>query len=118
MKNILGFAWAGLALAGLGACSADAGDENDDAGLLMSAGSKPGETTAKEGVIKADEAPLEVADTAEALKFFAWSFAKGDKMAEELDYVPMPDKVVNDILKMWSTDIKDAGGKPLYSPTN
>ena len=62
--------------------------------------------------------PEKVADTAEALKFFAWSFAKGDKMAEDLDYVPMPDKVVNDILKMWSTEIKDAGGKPLYSPTN
>ncbi len=62
--------------------------------------------------------PVDVAATAEALKFFAWSFAKGDKMAEDLDYVPMPDKVVNDILKMWSTEIKDAGGKPLYSPTN
>ena len=62
--------------------------------------------------------PEKVADTAEALKFFAWSFAKGDKMAEDLDYVPMPDKVVNDIQKMWSTEIKDAGGKPLFSPTN
>ena len=30
----------------------------------------------------------------EALKFFAWAYAKGGKMAEELDYVPMPDKVV------------------------
>ena len=39
-------------------------------------------------------------------------------MAEDLDYVPMPSKVVTDIEKMWSTDIKDASGKPLYSPTN
>jgi phosphate transport system substrate-binding protein len=62
--------------------------------------------------------PVDAAITAEALKFFAWSFAKGDKMAEELDYVPMPDKVVNDIQKMWSAEIKDAGGKPLFSPTN
>ena len=62
--------------------------------------------------------PEKAADTAEALKFFAWAYAKGDKMAEELDYVPMPDKVVNDIQKMWSTEIKDAGGKPLFSPTN
>lgn len=65
MKNILGFAWAALACAGLGACSADAGDSSEDAGLLMSAGSKPGETTAKEGVVKSDDAPLEVGDTAE-----------------------------------------------------
>ena len=62
--------------------------------------------------------PEKTADTAEALKFFAWSFAKGGKSAEELDYVPMPANVVNDIQKMWSTDVKDASGKPLYSPTN
>jgi phosphate transport system substrate-binding protein len=62
--------------------------------------------------------PVDAAITAEALKFFAWSFAKGDKMAEDLDYVPMPEKVVNDIQKMWSQEIKDAGGKPLYSTTN
>ncbi|MPZ31596.1 MAG: phosphate ABC transporter substrate-binding protein PstS [Rhodospirillales bacterium] len=62
--------------------------------------------------------PQDTAATGEALKFFAWSYAKGAKMAEELDYVPMPAKVVNDIQKMWSTDIKDSGGKPLFSPTN
>ncbi|TAJ42461.1 MAG: phosphate ABC transporter substrate-binding protein PstS [Reyranella sp.] len=62
--------------------------------------------------------PVDAAATAEALRFFAWSFAKGDKMAEDLDYVPMPDKVVNDIQKMWSQEVKDAGGKPLFSPTN
>jgi phosphate transport system substrate-binding protein len=62
--------------------------------------------------------PEKTADTAEALKFFAWSYAKGDKMAEELDYVPMPDKVVSDIQKMWSAEIKDASGKPLYAVTH
>ena len=62
--------------------------------------------------------PVDVPATAEALKFFAWSYAKGGKMAEELDYVPMPAKVVNDIQKMWSAEVKDAGGKPLFSPTN
>jgi phosphate transport system substrate-binding protein len=30
----------------------------------------------------------------EAIKFFKWAFAKGDKMAEDLDYVPLPDNVV------------------------
>ena len=62
--------------------------------------------------------PQDAVATGEALKFFAWSYAKGDKSAEELDYVPMPDKVVNDIQKMWSAEIKDAGGKALFSPTN
>jgi len=62
--------------------------------------------------------PQDAAAAGEALKFFAWSYAKGDKMAEDLDYVPMPAKVVTDIEKMWSTEIKDASGKPLFSPTN
>lgn len=62
--------------------------------------------------------PVDAATTGEALKFFAWSYAKGAKSAEELDYVPMPANVVTDIQKMWSAEIKDAGGKPLFSPTN
>lgn len=62
--------------------------------------------------------PQDAPATAEALKFFNWAYTKGDKAAEELDYVPMPEKVVKDIEKMWSAEIKDAGGKPLFSPTN
>jgi phosphate transport system substrate-binding protein len=58
--------------------------------------------------------PSDAVATGEALKFFAWSYAKGQTMAKDLDYVPMPDNVVADIEKMWSTDITDAGGKPLF----
>jgi phosphate transport system substrate-binding protein len=42
----------------------------------------------------------------EAVKFFKWSFEKGSKMAEELDYIPMPDAVIKLIEKTWSSDIK------------
>jgi hypothetical protein len=35
-------------------------------------------------------------------------------MAEELDYVPMPSKVVTEIEAMWAKEIKDASGKPLH----
>jgi phosphate transport system substrate-binding protein len=42
----------------------------------------------------------------DALKFFKWAFANGGKMAEELDYIPMPDNVVKLIEKTWSADIK------------
>src|SRR6476660_9907310 len=62
--------------------------------------------------------PKDPAATGEALKFFAWSYAKGGKMAEELDYVPMPAKVVKDIEGSWAGDIKDASGKPIYAVTN
>ena len=59
--------------------------------------------------------PPDAAATAEALKFFAWAYKSGDKMAEELDYVPMPDSVVAEVEKMWATEIKDASGKPLVA---
>ena len=57
--------------------------------------------------------PADAAATGEALKFFTWAYAKGGKMAQELDYVPMPAKVVTDIEKYWASEIKDANGKPL-----
>ena len=50
--------------------------------------------------------PADKAASAEAIKFFKWSFEKGGKMAEELDYIPMPDSVVKLIEKTWSADIK------------
>jgi phosphate transport system substrate-binding protein len=50
--------------------------------------------------------PEDKAASAEAVKFFTWAFAKGGKMAEELDYIPMPDAVVKMIQKTWSSDIK------------
>jgi phosphate transport system substrate-binding protein len=52
---------------------------------------------------------------AEALKFFAWAYAKGSKMAEELDFVPMPPAVVNAVQSVWAKEIKDASGKPLFA---
>jgi phosphate transport system substrate-binding protein len=42
----------------------------------------------------------------EAVKFFKFAFEKGGKMAEDLDYIPMPDSVVKLIEKTWSADIK------------
>jgi phosphate transport system substrate-binding protein len=62
--------------------------------------------------------PQDPAAAAAALKFFSWAYDKGKPMAIELDYVPMPAKVVQSIRKVWSTDIKDPSGKPLFAATN
>ena len=59
--------------------------------------------------------PTDAAAAAEALKFFAWAYAKGEKMADELDYVPMPKGVIEQVEKLWASDVKDSGGKPLYT---
>jgi len=50
-----------------------------------------------------------------ALEFFAWSYANGSKMAEELDYVPMPESVVKLVKTMWNQKIKAADGKNIYA---
>jgi phosphate transport system substrate-binding protein len=50
---------------------------------------------------------------AEALKFFDWAYRQGDQMATELDYVPLPDNVADQVRKTWA-DVKDKSGKPLY----
>jgi phosphate transport system substrate-binding protein len=62
--------------------------------------------------------PADAAATGEALKFFAWAYKNGGKMAEELDYVPMPETVVKDVEKFWANEIKDASGKPIFAMTN
>ncbi len=62
--------------------------------------------------------PQDSAAAAEALKFFAWAYSKGDKAAQDLDYVPMPDKVVGAIQKVWAQQVKDPSGKPLYALSN
>jgi phosphate transport system substrate-binding protein len=41
--------------------------------------------------------PTDKAASAEALKFFDWSFKNGKKMAEDLDYVALPDKLTDQI---------------------
>jgi phosphate transport system substrate-binding protein len=58
--------------------------------------------------------PVDAAASADALKFFAWAYAKGGKAAEELDYVPLPAAVVAQIEKTWASEIKTADGKPVY----
>jgi len=53
------------------------------------------------------------ANATNALKFFDWAFNNGDKMADDLDYVPLPDSVKALVRKQWETQIKDAAGKPV-----
>jgi phosphate transport system substrate-binding protein len=62
--------------------------------------------------------PTDPAAAGEALKFFNWAYAKGGRMAEELDYVPMPGNVVNAVRRLWASEIKDASGKPIFALSN
>jgi phosphate transport system substrate-binding protein len=50
----------------------------------------------------------------DVLKFFDWAYSNGDKMAAELDYVPLPDSVKKQIRDSWKAQIKDADGKSVW----
>ncbi|MFN5049635.1 phosphate ABC transporter substrate-binding protein PstS [Roseateles sp.] len=53
------------------------------------------------------------ASAAASLKFFDWAYANGDKMADDLDYVPLPASVKDLVRKQWADNLKDASGKAI-----
>src|SRR5215831_17685523 len=50
----------------------------------------------------------------EALSFFDWCYHNGGQLAEQLDYVPMPDNVVKLVEQSWG-QLKGPDGKPVWS---
>ena len=54
------------------------------------------------------------AESAAALKFFDWAYSNGGAMANELDYVPLPENLIKQVKKTWTSTLT-AGGKPLWS---
>jgi phosphate transport system substrate-binding protein len=50
----------------------------------------------------------------EALKFFRWALDNGQKLALDLDYVPLPAAVVQQVEASWK-DIRDASGKSVLT---
>lgn len=50
----------------------------------------------------------------EVLRFFEWAFRNGAAMAEALDYVPLPDNVVQLVFAEWKRSLRDPAGKPLH----
>lgn len=60
------------------------------------------------------KAQSDAATAKEVLKFFDWAFGKGDKLAAELDYVPLPKNVTKMIRDAWKTQIQTADGKAIW----
>jgi len=58
--------------------------------------------------------PADPTKAADVLKFFDWAYKNGDKLASDLDYVPLPDNVVGLIHEEWKT-VKGKDGKPVYN---
>ncbi len=48
------------------------------------------------------------------MKFFDWAFTNGDKAATEMEYVPMPPGVENQIRAVWRAEVKGANGQAIW----
>lgn len=57
--------------------------------------------------------PADPARSQAALKFFDWAFTNGDKLALELEYVPLPEPVKAKVRASWK-GIVDNTGKPIF----
>ena len=72
--------------------------------LTNQAGEKSWPVTAATFILM-HKKPQDPVQARRALDFFTWAFEKGDVMAEELDFVPMPDDVVKLIKATWAKEI-------------
>ena len=99
------------------AAAAAGADWNAAPGMYLILTDAPGKTSwpiAGATFILMHKAQEKPENAKEVLKFFNWAYVKGDKMAEDLDYVPLPDSVVHLIETHWKSQIKDTAGKSVY----
>ncbi len=59
--------------------------------------------------------PKNPENSKQVLAFFDWSYKNGQKLADELDYVPMPDPVVKLVEETWKTQLTGPDGKPVWT---
>lgn len=59
--------------------------------------------------------PTDATRAANVMKFFDWAYKSGDKLATDLDYVPMPDAVAERVRAKWRTMVKGPNGQALYN---
>jgi phosphate transport system substrate-binding protein len=51
----------------------------------------------------------------QVIDFFDWAYRNGGQLAESLDYVPMPAKVVKLVEDTWRQEVKGPDGKPVWT---
>ncbi len=56
----------------------------------------------------------DAAKGAEVLRFFEWALKNGQKLASDMDYVPMPAPVVKLIEDAWRKEVKNASGQAIW----
>ncbi len=60
-----------------------------------------------------ERSPSSTRATGEVLRFFDWALHQGGQIAHRLDYVPMPNAVVEQLPALWGT-LRDSSGRPVW----
>lgn len=59
--------------------------------------------------------PTDVAGSRNVMRFFDWAFKDGDRFADELGYIPLPQNVKDVIRQAWSREIKGPNGEVIWT---
>ena len=58
--------------------------------------------------------PADASKTMAVFKFFDWAYSNGGKIAQDLEYIPIPTAVAAQIRQSWVTEVKGADGKAAW----
>jgi phosphate transport system substrate-binding protein len=104
--------------AGRGAfrAAAETADWNSAAGFQQLPTDPPGSASwpvTGASFILVDKSPAQTRSTAQVLRFFDWALHQGEPVVGELDYVSVPNAVVEQLPALWGT-LHDNTGKRLW----
>ena len=88
------------------AASADWATARDFYLIMTNAGGENAWPIAATNFILMYKQPKDAARSRSAKEFFRWAYANGDAQAKSLDYVPLPDALVNQIETYWTQNLK------------
>ena len=88
------------------AASADWVKSKDFFLIMTNAPGKDAWPIAATNFILMHKKPKDAARSKEALAFFRWAYANGDAQAKALDYVPLPEALVQQVQAYWAKELK------------
>ena len=95
------------------ASSADWSAPNFAANLIDTSGPKAWPIVSPTFILMAKNA-TDAGKSAAVFKFFDWAYSSGGKLAEELEYIPIPPAVAAQVRAAWAAEIKGPDGAPVW----
>ncbi|MCK8783648.1 phosphate ABC transporter substrate-binding protein PstS [Roseomonas sp. NAR14] len=59
--------------------------------------------------------PQDATRSLNVMKLFDWAYTHGGKIAQELEYIPLPAQVQNAVRAVWKAEVKGPNGQPVWT---